>query len=119
MKNDYFNNKIISAKEACDFCKFGQTRYPSEGELIAFYENEDNKKLVDYISENILFAAKTRNWSIEPEFDSKIGEDSLVCIAAMFRNMGYSVEINLLPKKYVLNISWPIFIYEPDISMRS
>lgn len=118
MKNSYFNNKIISAKDACDFSKFNQTRYPSEEELIVFYLNEDNKKLVDYVSKNILFAAKTRNWSIEVEFSSEIKEDSLICIAALFRNRGYGVEINLLPMKYVLNISWPIFINEPDASGR-
>ena len=119
MKNNYFDGKIISAKEACDFAKFNQTKYPSDDELVAFYENEENKELVDYVSNNILFAAKTKNWSIELEFSSRIGGDRLINIAAIFRNMGYSVEVNLLLKKYVLNISWPIFVYESDPSRRS
>lgn len=112
MKNNYFDGKIISAKEACDFAKFDHSKYPSDDELIAFYENEENKGLVDYVSKNILFAAKTKNWSVEAEFSSGIGEDLIVNIAAIFRNRGYSVEINRLIKKYVLNISWPIFFYE-------
>lgn len=119
MKNNYFDGKIISAKEACDFAKFNHTKYPSEDQLVVFYENKENKELVDYVSKNILFAAKTKNWSVEAEFGGGIGEDRIVNIVAIFRNMGYSVEINLLPKKYVLNISWPIFIDEPDASGRS
>lgn len=119
MRTNYFDGKIISAKEACDFAKFDHIIYPSEEELIDFYENEENKELVDYVSKNILFAAKTKNWSIELEFSSGISEDWLVNIAALFRNMGYSVEVNLLPKKYVLNISWPIFVYERNPSRRS
>ena len=112
MRNNYFDGKIISAKEACDFAKFDHPKYPSGDELVAFYENEENKELVDYVSKNILFAAKTKNWSIEAEFNTEIGEGRIVNIAALFRNMGYNVEVNLLLKKYVLNISWPIFVYE-------
>ncbi len=119
MRNNYFDGKIISAKEACDFAKFDHPKYPSDDELVAFYENEENKELVDYVSRNILFAAKTKNWSIEAEFSTELGEDWIVNIAALFRNMGYSVEVNLLLKKYVLNISWPIFVYESDPSGRS
>lgn len=119
MRNNYFDGKIISAKEACDFAKFDHRKYPSDDELVAFYENEENKELVDYVSKNILFAAKTKNWSIEAEFSTKLGEDWIVNITALFRNMGYSVEVNRLLKKYVLNISWPIFVYESDPSRRS
>lgn len=119
MRTNYFDGKIISAKEACDFAKFNHTKYPSDDELVAFYEKEENKELVDYVSNNILFAAKTKNWSIELEFSSRISGDRLINIAAIFRNMGYSVEVNLLLKKYVLNISWPIFVYEKNPSERS
>lgn len=111
MKNRYFDGKIISAKEANDMMmekrKFGGV-YPSQKELIAFYESK--KEFFDYVSSGIVAGAKVGNTGVLVESLDEVFDDIdvLLMVIAFYRDLGFEVGLKRNEKETTLSISWEI-----------
>lgn len=111
MKNNYFDGKIISAKEANDMMmekrEFGGA-YPSQKELIAFYESK--KEFFDRVNDGIVEGAKKGSECILVELpDEAFDEiDTLLMIVAFYRDLGFDVSLKRNEKEITFSISWGI-----------
>lgn len=111
MKNNYFDGKIISAKEANDMMmkkkKFGGV-YPSQEDLVSLYESK--KEFFDRVNNGIVEGAKVGNTGILVEFpDEAFDEiDTLLMIVAFYRDLGFEVGLKRNEKEITLSIFWKI-----------
>lgn len=111
MKNNYFNGKIIGAKEANDMMmkrkEFGAV-YPSQEDLISLYESK--KEFFNRVNNGIIEGAKKGSECILVELSDEAFDeiDTLLMIVAFYRDLGFDVSLKRNEKEITFSISWGI-----------